>query len=113
MTVNPILACPPRRPGVLPTRWTPTAFAAGLAMVSLALTAPARAQAVDGRLRPDETREYVWTLPRDRAARAEASVVLWAVDPRLQETYRIAVDPVEVLKAEWGTERPAGLRDLL
>ena len=47
MTVNPILACPPRRPGVLPTRWTPTAFAAGLAMVSLALTAPARAQAVD------------------------------------------------------------------
>jgi len=47
VTVNPILACPPRRPGVLPTRWTPTAFAAGLAMVSLALTAPARAQAVD------------------------------------------------------------------
>ena len=47
MTVNSLLACPLRRPGVLPTRWTPTACAAGLAMVSLALTAPVRAQAVD------------------------------------------------------------------
>lgn len=45
MTVNPLLACPPRRP--LATRWTPTALAAGLALASLALTASARAQAVD------------------------------------------------------------------
>ncbi len=47
MTVNSLLACPSRRPGVLPTRWTPTACAAGLALVSLALTVPARAQTVD------------------------------------------------------------------
>ena len=47
MTVNPSLACPPRRLRALPSRWTPTAVAAGLALVHLALLAPAHAQGVD------------------------------------------------------------------
>ena len=51
MTVNPSLACPPRRLRALPSRWTPTAVAAGLALVHLALLAPAALHAQEAHAR--------------------------------------------------------------
>lgn len=66
----------------------------------------------DDRLRPDETREYHWWLPRDRAATADVRVYRWSFDPALAEVYGIEVDPVEVLSASWRPTEGGGLRDL-